>query len=387
MAVFMTGATELVGSYAADWLLRNTDHELALLVDAGDYDEAVEHSWRSLQLHMQAEEFHRFLERICFISGNPTLPNLGISSADYDWLISNAESILHTASSPTPASEQACSSHHLRGTLSTVQLARAIDEDHPLRRFTMVSAASVAGYRRGHTILESDPLDWSAPDLDAYGRTKKFAEHMVRELLPDVPSLVVRPSIVLGDSRFPETMDTEAVRALCLLASLPVLPFCPDARVDIVNADWVGPSIGELHLREDLGHETYHLTSGGEARTLGELAEALSQALRTRRPRFVERLLGPTKHGARWLAELPSTTRAQRLGSTLSIALPYLTTDTVYDNARSVRDLGSEPVPFTRYAADLYNCSKSLNFELSHRELPTGLDLSDVPPEPVRPMA
>ena len=91
MAIFMTGATGYIGSYATAWLLRNTDHELALLVRAPDYDAGVERLWQSLQLHMKGDEFHRHLERICFIPGDLSEPGLGISTADTDWLISNAE--------------------------------------------------------------------------------------------------------------------------------------------------------------------------------------------------------------------------------------------------------------------------------------------------------
>ncbi|MBW1761942.1 MAG: NAD(P)-dependent oxidoreductase [Deltaproteobacteria bacterium] len=45
MAIFMTGATGYIGSYATEWLLRNTDHELALLVRAPDYDAGLR-CWR-----------------------------------------------------------------------------------------------------------------------------------------------------------------------------------------------------------------------------------------------------------------------------------------------------------------------------------------------------
>jgi thioester reductase-like protein len=149
MAIFMTGATGYIGSYATEWLLRNTDHELALLVRAPDYDAGVERLWKSLQLHMEADEFHRHLDRICFISGDLTEPGLGISAADYDWLISNAESVLHNAAVLNFRSERACTNHNLRGTLSVIKLARAIQEDHPLRRFTQVSTVAVAGNRPG----------------------------------------------------------------------------------------------------------------------------------------------------------------------------------------------------------------------------------------------
>jgi len=164
MAIFMTGATGYLGSYSTEWLLRNTDHELALLVGTSDYDAGVEGLWKSLQLHMEADEFHRHLDRICFIGGDLTEPGLGISAADYDWLISNAESVLHNADALDFRSERACTNQNLRGTLSVIQLARAIQEDHPLERFTLVSTAAVAGNRPGALVMEDEPLGWSQPD-------------------------------------------------------------------------------------------------------------------------------------------------------------------------------------------------------------------------------
>jgi len=387
MAIFMTGATGYIGSYATEWLLRNTDHELALLVRALDYDAGVERLWKSLQLHMEADEFHRHLDRICFISGDLTEPGLGISTADYDWLISNAESVLHNAAVLNFRSERACTNHNLRGTLSVIKLARAIQEDHPLRRFTQVSTVAVAGNRPGATVMEDEPLDWSQPDFNAYTRTKKFCEHMVRELLPDVPCLVVRPSSVIGDARFAETTQFDMVRGLCALAALPVLPISPDARLDIVNADWVGAGLAELHVREDLARDTYHLSAGTESRTIGEIAHAFSSALGKRVPRFAGQLAAPFERVMDVLANFPKASNLQRIGALLSVFIPYIGTDIVYDNRHAVADLHSAPTPFTSYGAALYTYAKSVNFEFPYKPLPEGLDLSNVPPSPIRPMA
>jgi nucleoside-diphosphate-sugar epimerase len=251
----------------------------------------------------------------------------------------------------------------------------------------LVSTVAVAGERPGDTVLENEALDWNLPDFNPYTRTKKFCEHMIRELLPDVPRLYLRPSSVIGDSRFPETTQFDMVRAFCVLTDLPVLPFSRDTRVDIVNADWVGPSIAELHLREDLSHDTYHLSAGSESRSMGEVAEAFSEALGKRMPRFVGRLKAPFGHVMNLLANLNRGGNAQRIGALLSVFVPYIAADIIYDNARSVTDLHTAPVPFTRYGADLYHYAKSVNFEFPYCPLPEGLDLSNVPPDPVRPMA
>src|SRR5205823_12512019 len=103
-------------------------------------------------------------------------------------------------------------------------------------------------------------------------RTKKFSEHMIRELLPDAPKTIFRPSIVLGDSRRAETTQFDMVRAFVFLAGLPALPLRGKDRVDIVNVDFVADAIASLHVKERTQYNTYHLSSGrrSEERRVGK---------------------------------------------------------------------------------------------------------------------
>ena len=123
---------------------------------------------------------------------------------------------------------------NLRGTLEVVQLAMRARDQHGLRRFSHVSTVAVAGQRANEVVEEDTAIDWSRSDYDPYARTKKFCEHMVRQLLPDVRRTIFRPSIVLGDSRRAETNQFDMVRAFVFLAGLPALPFRPADRIDIV---------------------------------------------------------------------------------------------------------------------------------------------------------
>ena len=138
---------------------------------------------------------------------------------------------------------------------------RARDE-HGLRRFSHVSTVAVAGHRANEVVQEDTAIDWNRSDYDPYARTKKFCEHMVRQLLPDVQRTIFRPSIVLGDSRRPETNQFDMVRAFVFLAGLPVLPFRPTDRIDIVPVDFVADAVATLHQKENPAHEIYHLSSG-----------------------------------------------------------------------------------------------------------------------------
>ena len=68
----------------------------------------------------------------------------------------------------------------------------------------------------------------------------------MRELLPDTPKTIFRPSIVLGDSRYAETTQFDMVKAFVFLAGLPALPFRPNDKIDIVNVDFVADAIATL---------------------------------------------------------------------------------------------------------------------------------------------
>ena len=291
-AIFLTGATGYLGSYVADVMLRETDVELLLLTRARDRQQAVERFWQAMQMHMDAATYYSFLDRVRFMPGDLTAPGLGLSAEDRAFVVKNADSVLHMAASLNRKSEKTCLNHNLRGTLAVIKLSREIQDDHGLRRFSHVSTVAVAGQRDSETLREDDAIEWDRSDYDPYGRTKKFCEHMVRELLPEVPKTFLRPSIVMGDSRFPETAQFDMVRATAFLADLPVVPFRPTWRADIVNADWVGRAIETLHMKARPEHTIYHLSAGLSSPTLGAVGDAL-HAGTGKRIRFAPSLLGP----------------------------------------------------------------------------------------------
>src|SRR6185437_15283388 len=96
------------------------------------------------------------------------------------------DSIIHCAASLNRKSEKSCLNVNLRGTLQVIKLAMSARDHHGLRRFSHVSTVAVAGQRQNEAVQEDSAIDWERSDYDPYARTKKFSEHMVNELLPDV---------------------------------------------------------------------------------------------------------------------------------------------------------------------------------------------------------
>ncbi len=367
--MFITGATGFLGSYVCEVLLRETDHQLAVLTRAKNREEGVAKLWKSLQMHMDAERFWSVIDRFEIITGDLTGDKLGMSDDDYEYVTKNAESVLHIAASLNRKSAKACLNNNLRGTLSVIKLAKAIDEDHGLRRFSHVSTVAVCGHRDREVVLEDESIDWNRSDYDPYGRTKKFCEHMVRELLPDVQKTFFRPSIVMGDSRMPETTQFDMVRAFCTLADLPVVPFDGNVRVDIVNANWVGHAIATLHVKDKPDHMIYHLSSGTMSRTAKEVARAIGRAT-GRNARFVPQLEGPFASAMNGLAGMRAKNTLTLVGSLFKVFLPYITYDTVFDNTRAVTELGVAPTPFPEYCTDLHRFAKGVGYKYPYKPLP-----------------
>ena len=276
MAIFLTGSTGYIGAHVATNLLRDHGAALNVLVRARDVGEAEGRLWQALQLHLEFPQFYEFLQtRVRVFRGDLTEPGFGLGRDDYDRLVHTSDSVIHCAASLNRKSEKSCLNVNLRGTLEVLTLARHAEHYHGLRRFSQVSTVAVAGKRQNEVVSEDRSIDWERSDYDPYARTKKFCEHMMRVLLPETPKTIFRPSIVLGDSRYAETTQFDMVKAFVFLAGLPVLPFRPTDKIDIVNVDFVAEAIATLHQKERPEHDTYHLSSGIGSQTFREITKAL----------------------------------------------------------------------------------------------------------------
>jgi len=379
MAIFLTGSTGYIGAHVASILLERYTDRLNLLVRAKTEQEAGERLWHAMQLHMDFPQFRDFLEtRISIFRGDLTDARFGLGAADYAHLIGTTESIIHCAASLNRKSEKSCLNVNLRGTLEVAQLARRAQDAHGLRRFSQVSTVAVAGHRSHEVVAEDLSIDWNRSDYDPYARTKKFCEHMVRELLPDVPRTVFRPSIVLGDSRRAETTQFDMVRAFVFLAGLPLLPFRSTDRIDIVPVDYVAESVAMVHQKPNPAHEIYHLSSGTGAETFGQLTQALANSAGKMQPLFWPGLEGKFSAVVNMLSNSRGT--VGRSASLLKVFMPYLVWDTVFDNSRVVAEMGRTPEPFSKYCYPLLQFSRDNHFSYPYKPWPA---TGDVPNEKV----
>lgn len=367
---FVTGGTGYLGGYTITELLRRSDERLLLLVRARSEQEAREKLWRGLQLHLEPDAFYAALDRIEFAYGDLHAPNLGFSDREWARLAERTDRVLHIAASLNRKSDKVCFNTNLRGGLSVIRFAREAVERGRLARFTHVSTTAVAGTRQSELVGEDEAIDWDRSDYDPYARTKKFAEHLLFELLPDVSKVVVRPPTVMGDSRRPETTEFEMTGVFATMARMPFVPVDPHGRIDIAPANYVCEAIARLHLLPEPRWQRYHASAGAKWCTT---PEQIGQALEARggKLRLSPRLEKPFELGFRAMNRWPRRGAVQKTGALLKVFWPYITYDTVFDNARVVSELGLEPTPFHAYCAELFEFVTRVGFKYPYKPLPS----------------
>jgi thioester reductase-like protein len=131
------------------------------------------------------------------LEGDVARMHLGLAGGEYKHLCREVSEIWHLAAH----SDLAADPRHIRlvnveGTRGVLELARACPRLERLHHF---STASVSGSREG-VILE-DELEMGQSFPNAYEESKYQAERLVRAAQTELPAVIYRPAIVVGDSR------------------------------------------------------------------------------------------------------------------------------------------------------------------------------------------
>ena len=135
--------------------------------------------------------------RVTVLEGDVCDMDLGLAGGEYRALADEVTAIHHLASVyyhgvPREAAERV----NVEGTRAMLDLAA---ECRRLRRFTHFSTAQVSGDRSG-VVLEEE-LDCGQRFGSVYEETKFRAERLVQAAARRLPVTVLRPGIIVGDSK------------------------------------------------------------------------------------------------------------------------------------------------------------------------------------------
>ena len=256
--VLLTGGTGFLGTEVAARLLARADLEIVSLVPAITDADAVAASSRAWWY--QPDLRSALGTRIRAVAGDVTKPRLGLDPRTDADLCDRVTHIVHSAADlRVEASVEDLRGTNVDGVAHVVEFARSV---RGLTRLVHVSTAYVAGGRTG-TVGEDDLTDafgFGSP----YEQTKYEGELLVRAASSELPVSIVRPAMIVGDSR---TGDVKTFNTfytplrLLLSGKLRIIPASRRLRVNIVPVDYVADAIVRLAFEPAAEGLTFHLTT------------------------------------------------------------------------------------------------------------------------------
>jgi len=314
--VLLTGATGFLGMEVLVRLLQREDTEVIALVRAADRDAAD--ARLQTVLATLFEDRPELPERVIALPGDMAASGLGLSRADRATITSTTTAVVHCAASiafDLPLAE--AMEINCAGTVRLLDLAAEIAN---LQRFVHVSTAYVSGCTNG--VFSEEDLDRGQRFRNTYERSKFAAEQAVAARADELPLVVVRPSIVVGDRHSGWTPAFNVIywplRAFArgLLKRVPV---DPAGIADIVPVDYVADALMHLLSHREVGG-CINLVAGEHAVTNAEFIRLACECLDRPPPELSS------------TAALPSVGEAQTY-------LPYFDVATRFDDRRALRHL------------------------------------------------
>ena len=359
--IFLTGATGFIGSsLLAKWLEAEPDAAVTLLVRPRRGVEPRDRAARLLAEICPERDARALAGRVSILAGDISLPGFGLETGQYGALAERTTRIIHCAAAvrfDLPVEE--ARAINVVGSENAVALGR---QSRHLRRLDYVGTAYVAGSRAG--IIREDELDKGQEHRNSYEKTKLESERLMRRAMDDLPITILRPSIVICDSRTGRISKYSAFFRVLLayhLGRLKALPGDPATRMDIIPMDYLADAVYAIARAPGSSGKCYHLTAGPAALTPLEEVLALAAAHfgRERLP-----MVPPEAFDAMVRAKAGELSKEEQdLVNEIRIYRPYLTTTMEFDNSNTLevtRPAGITLPPLGSYFGKMAEYIRSL---------------------------
>jgi thioester reductase-like protein len=344
--VFLTGATGYIGTSLLQKWLESSEAMLILLVRGKHGEDPKKRIVDSLATLYPSGGAARFSTRIEVVSGDVSFGRFGLDETPYRKLAERVSHIIHCAAAARFDLElEDARRTNVGGTRNILEFGRAC---RALERIDYIGTAYVAGRRTG--IIREDELNKGQEHNNTYERSKMEAEELVRENMRELPIAILRPSIVICDSRTGRASSFNGFyRALRMywLGALKLLPGNPSSAMDLVPVDYVTEAVHSISNRPASVGACYHLTAGAtNATPLEEISELAS--LHFGREKFT--IVPPAEFTA-YVSKIRDRLSEKELDMIKEITLymPYLTGELRFDNSSTVRETGLTPPTVRSY--------------------------------------
>lgn len=268
--------------------------------------------------------------RVSLLLGDPRSLDLGLSGEEFMTLTGRLEVIHHCACISDPAGTKEEGEGNVKATIEILELA----ESSPLlKRLVCWSSAIVSGSREGF-VMEDD-LSGDAGFRNPIEESLYKVESMVREAAEELPVVIVRPALLVGDSVTGEVEDLNGLYLLIrFLLSAPddfriPAPSRTGVRISAIPVDYAVKAGLQIAGDDRSLGRTFHIVDPKPV-TVQYALQLFAEA--TGKP-------PPKEHDPLNLATaLMRAPGLQRFTHTTRAFLDHLKTDVIYDD-RNAREL------------------------------------------------
>jgi len=342
--LLLTGATGYIGQALLwKWLL-STNVKCNLLVRSRQ--SASSRSRIEAALRESGGDLLPWLKRIEVFDADVSQEKFGLSPADYETLTGRITHIIHCAAAARFDLElEEARRTNVGGVQHILSFAA---QCRNLTKLDYIGTAYVCGLRHG--LIKESELDTGQQHRNTYERSKFEAEGVVRERMTRLPISILRPSIVICDSRTGYASNHNGFyRALRLYlkGGLTMLPGYSESLLDLVPVDYVADACFAISRNPATMGKCYHLTAGSDnATTLGEIQELASRY--SGKAKFA--LIPPSEFLA-MIARMEATLPEENLKAVkeMELYMPYLLCELQFDSTNTIGDTGMRPPAVCNY--------------------------------------
>ncbi len=369
MILFITGVTGFLGGELLVELAKKTEIEkIYCLVRAQSEDNAIKRLKKIFDLH--GDFFDK--NKIIPVVGELSDPHLSVQLIDNKQL-NDVDTIIHSAANTSFSKiyDDIVEKVNIGGTQQLLGWAKTLQN---LNLFTYIGTATICGTTVKNQVITED----MSPNMDAkhlvkYSYTKMMGELLLKNYLPAEKILVVRPSIIMGDSREWVPRSYVILWALATLNELRLFPANANSKIDIISIDYATAAIIELVFNKNRKYSVYHISSGQTSATTPELVTSSINKFFPDKPdfKFVSRSLLSdmkkwTKNGIiinehshlfqysdylnYWINNFGDNTKLRILFYALEPYIDFIELCQVFDNTRLLEDTTVGPsIPCHEY--------------------------------------
>ncbi len=280
--VFVTGATGFLGGELLVNLSKRKDiNKIYCLIRAGSHKKADLRLEKIFACHADVLD----LNRIIPVPGDLTQDDLTeclCSNKDLE----DIQVVVHSAANTSfsPIYDTLIEQVNILGLEKILNWSKTLKK---LETFLYVGTATICGKEITNRIIKEDESpDLKSTHLVKYTYTKMMGEIIIANHLPKEKVLIVRPSIIMGDSRPWIPRSYVIMWALASINFLRLVPVNANAQLDVIPVDYASAAIVQL-LFSKRKYGVYHISAGGKScTTLQKLSEVIESHF-PGRPRFM----------------------------------------------------------------------------------------------------